>query len=267
MADAKNVLITGANTGIGFQIVRALYSADKPYNIIVGARSLSKGQDAITAIQTEFPSSSNKLTPLVVDIESDESIETAYNEVEATFGKLDALVNNAGAQFDQRARQGELSIRSAWNQSWNVNVSGTHIITYTFIPLLLQSPDPRIIFVTSGASTLAGTETRTIPADRVPDAGWPKAAASLGVAAYRSSKTGLNMLMREWARILENDGVKVWAVSPGALATNLAGTPEVMKQMGAGDPVVAGPLFRDVLEGRRDGEVGKVVSRDGVQSW
>jgi NADP-dependent 3-hydroxy acid dehydrogenase YdfG len=99
MDNAKIVLITGANTGIGYQVVRALYSADKPYNVIVAARSLSKAQDAIRAIQTEFPASFNKLTPLVVDVESDESIEKAYEEVQGAFGKLDALVNNAGKQL------------------------------------------------------------------------------------------------------------------------------------------------------------------------
>ncbi|KAL4932444.1 uncharacterized protein BDV17DRAFT_196387 [Aspergillus undulatus] len=262
MADAKIVLITGANTGIGYQVVRTLYSADQPYHVLVGARSLSKAQEAITAIRTELTSSSNKLTPLVVDIEDDESIQQAYDEVQAQFGRLDALVNNAGAQFDLRA---EYSTREAFNKSWNVNVTGTHIITSTFIPLLLQSPSPRLIFVTSGASTLKGTESRTIPADRVPPAGWPKAAPS--GAAYRSSKTGLNMLMRQWDRILTNDGVKVFAISPGMLATNLTGTPEAMRKMGAGDPAVAGPLFRDVLEGKRDADVGMVVNKDGVQPW
>lgn len=89
----------------------------------------------------------------------------------------------------------------------------------------------------------------------------------MNVAAYRSAKTGLNMMMREWDRILTKDGVKVFAISPGLLATNLGGNPEMLKKMGAGDPAVAGALFRDVLEGRRDGDVGKVVNRDGVQPW
>ncbi|KAL2832555.1 hypothetical protein BDW59DRAFT_139416 [Aspergillus cavernicola] len=267
MADAKIVLITGANTGIGFQIVRALYSADKPYSVIVGARSLSKAQDAINTIQTEFPSSQNQLSPLVIDIEYDDSIQTAYNEVHAKFGKLDALINNAGAQFEQLHHSGTLTEREAWNQSWNINTTGTQIMTSTFIPLLLNSssPGPYLIFITSGASTLTGTETRHIPIDRSPAAGWPKTGP--GVPAYRSAKTGLNMLMREWERILKNDGVKVFGVSPGLLATGLGGNREFLKKIGAGDPVVAGPFLRDVLEGGRDGDVGRVVTRDGVQDW
>ncbi|KAL4949527.1 hypothetical protein BDW69DRAFT_174222 [Aspergillus filifer] len=265
MADAKIVLITGANTGIGYQVVRALYSADQPYHVFLGARSLQKAQDAISAIQKEFCSSSNKLTPIVVDIEFDESIQKAYHEVEAQVGKLDALINNAGAQFDEAAARNELTLRQSFNKAWDVNVSGTHVMTSTFIPLLLKSSSSRIIFVTSGTSTLKGTESRNLPVDRVPPAGWPKTTYSL--AGYRSVKTGLNMLMREWVRILTDDGVKVFAISPGLLATNLAGNPEAMKAMGAGDPAVAGPLFRDVLEGRRDEQAGFVVNKDGIQPW
>jgi hypothetical protein len=75
------------------------------------------------------------------------------------------------------------------------------------------------------------------------------------------------MLVREWDRILKNDGVKVWAVSPGMLATGLVGDPEVMKKMGAEDASVAGPFFRGILEGQRDGDVGLVINRGGVQPW
>lgn len=74
------------------------------------------------------------------------------------------------------------------------------------------------------------TDTTNISAS--PPAGWPKPPAGLNNTAYRSSKTGLNMLMREWRRLLLNDGVKVWAISPGFLATGLAGAgAEKLKQV------------------------------------
>jgi NAD(P)-dependent dehydrogenase (short-subunit alcohol dehydrogenase family) len=96
MANPKIVFITGANTGIGFEVVKALYSADKPYTVIVGSRSLSKAEDAISSLKTEFPASTNILVPLTIDIESDESIQSAADEVESKFGRVDALINNAG---------------------------------------------------------------------------------------------------------------------------------------------------------------------------
>ena len=92
---SKVVLITGANTGIGFQIVRSLCSASISYHILVGARSLTKAHDAIRTAKDEFPSTGSILAPLLIDIESDESIQDAYKEVSA-LGKVDVLINNAG---------------------------------------------------------------------------------------------------------------------------------------------------------------------------
>ncbi|KAJ0414146.1 hypothetical protein BJY00DRAFT_295629 [Aspergillus carlsbadensis] len=226
MADSRIVFITGANTGIGYQIVKALYSADKPYTVIVGSRSLSKAEDAISSLKAAFSTSKNTLVPLTIDIESDESIQTAAEEVETKFGRIDALINNAGAQFDFEITSGTLTPRAAWLKSWNVNVAGTQVLTSTLVPLLLKSSDPRLLFVTSGTSSLSNSAARTIPIDTPPAAGWPKDTRAPSVTSYRTTKTGLNMLVREWDRILKNDGVKVWAVSPGLLATGLVGTPE-----------------------------------------
>ncbi|KAI9933591.1 hypothetical protein ASPWEDRAFT_138298 [Aspergillus wentii DTO 134E9] len=260
---SKIVLITGSNTGIGFEIVKALAGSDQDYTILMGGRSLEKVHDAITTAKKEFPSSASTFVPIQVDIEFDDSIDRAFAEVQSKYGKVDALINNAGAQFDLATEQ--LGVREMWNRTWNVNTTGTQILTSTFAPLLLESSDPRLLFITSGTSTLAGTEDSAIPINKVPPKGWPKTGLSL--PAYRSAKTGLNMLMREWHRWLKEDGVKVFAISPGFLATGLGGGPEVAKKMGALDPSVAGPFIRSVVEGQRDADVGKVLSRDGVQAW
>lgn len=95
------VLITGGNTGIGFQIARALLSSEHStatttYDVILAGLSLSKVQDAISSAAAEFPSSSSKLYPIQIDIEHDDSIQQAFEEVRHKFGRLDALVNNAG---------------------------------------------------------------------------------------------------------------------------------------------------------------------------
>lgn len=168
-------------------------------------------------------------------------------------------------QLDQQFAAGKLTEREMWNQSWNVNTAGTQIVTSTFVPLLLQSPNPRLLFLTSGTSTLAGTDNLALPVNRYPPKGWPK--AGFNIPAYRSAKCGMNMLMREWHRMLKEDGVKVWCISPGFLATGLGGNPEASKKMGAGDPAVAGVFIRSVLEGQRDDDVGKVILKDGVQPW
>jgi NAD(P)-dependent dehydrogenase (short-subunit alcohol dehydrogenase family) len=175
------------------------------------------------------------------------------------------LTKTVGAQFDQLFTAGKTSERDMWNQSWNVNTTGTQIMTSTFIPLLLKSQTPRLLFVTSGTSTLAGAENGALPVDRSPPRGWPKQGFS--IPAYRSAKCGMNMLMREWHRMLKEDDVKVWCISPGFLATGLGGNPDASKKMGAGDPAVAGPFIRSVIEGKRDADIGKVITKDGVQDW
>ena len=92
------VLVTGANTGLGFEIVKGLFSSEKPYEIVVGGRSLIKAQQAADAISKDFPSSRSKLWPMQIDIEDDESIQRIFDDVQTKFGKLDFLVNNAGTQ-------------------------------------------------------------------------------------------------------------------------------------------------------------------------
>lgn len=74
--------------------------------------------------------------------------------------------------------------------------------------------------------------------------------------------------MREWHRVLRNDGVKVFAISPGFLATGLNGIgAEKLKALGALDPSEGGKFTRDVIEGKRDEDAGKVVRAGGVQPW
>lgn len=172
--------------------------------------------------------------------------------------------------MDQQLTAGKLTEREMWNQSWNVNTVGTQIMTSTFIPLLLQTNNPRLLFISSGTSSLDGTEDMALFVNRYSPKGWPKGnfdGKNYSVPAYRSSKTGMNMMMREWHRMLHEDGVKVWCISPGFLATGLGGGAEMNKKMGAADPSVAGTLIRSVLEGSRDDDVGKVVLKDGVQPW
>ncbi|TGJ84677.1 hypothetical protein E0Z10_g4115 [Xylaria hypoxylon] len=270
--DKKILLITGGNTGLGFEVVKALCQSQNAYEIIIGCRMVSKGDDAITELKKQVPQTASTLSTLQVDLESDESLEKAVSEISSKYGRLDVLINNGGASFDYEIVQGKMSIREGFNASWNVNVTGTHILTTLSVPLLIKSSDPRLIFIASGTATLTETQRTDTPAQKrlnsSPPAGWPKDPTGMVATAYRSSKTGLNMLMREWRRILLNDGVKVWAVSPGFLATGLGGLgAEGLKQMGALDPSIGGNFLKDVVEGKRDHDEGKVIRKDMIQPY
>ena len=266
------ILITGANTGLGLATVKVLSQSSTAYQILIGSRDGQKGQDALKAIKTEVPDTSCTLFVVQIDVTSDESIRKAAEHVSTQYGRLDVLVNNAGGAFEAGDQAETMSVREMWNKTWDVNVSGAHVMTETFVPLLVKSTNPRLIFITSGTACLTETENMADPIhvriNAAPAAGWPKDPKIASLAAYRSCKTGLNMMMREWCRVLRNDGVKVWAVSPGFLATGIGGVgPEALKKLGAKDPSAGGEVIRDVIQGKRDHERGKVVRADAVQAW
>ncbi len=133
------------------------------------------------------------------------------------------------------------------------------------MPLLLKSSDPRLIFVAGLSQITLAASQPYFPTPPQP-AGWPKN-IEFETIGYRCSKTALNMLMLDWNHKLKEDGVKVWGVGPGFLATNLGGVPEKAKEMGAGHPSIGGKLIRTVVEGERDADVGKLVNKDGISPW
>lgn len=138
-------------------------------------------------------------------------------------------------------------------------------MTWTFMPLLLKSVDPRLIFV-AGLANITRASEAYFPTPPQP-AGWPKQ-IDFETIGYRCSKVALNMMMVDWNHKLKQDGVKVWCVGPGMLATNLGHLPrEVIEKMGLGHPSIGGELIRKVAEGERDADVGKIVVKDGVSTW
>lgn len=271
MSDKSIALVTGGNTGIGYETVKALYSSSEAYTLLMGSRSLDKAKAAIETLKSENTDSKSDLIPIQLDIEDDQSIQDAFDEVKSKYTRIDTVINNAGGSFDglMRGDSSPSAIRAAWNKAYSVNVTSTQVFSTTFVPLLLASSSPRLLFVTSGLSSLSTASGGKISATirEHSKAGWPKP-FTLSQVAYRSSKTALNMMMLDWVRALEPDGVKVFGISPGFLATGLGGMgPEFMRKVGAGEPHLGGELIRDVVEGRRDADAGKVVNKDGVQPW
>lgn len=150
----------------------------------------------------------------------------------------------------------------------NTNLIGPHELTFALAPLLLKSSDPRLIFVSSNIGSIAMAhlpESEYVPNVDKP-AGWEnkKWTGSWEAPAYRTSKAALNILVVEWKRWLKADGVKIWTVQPGYVATSLIGHTDDMKVKGAGDPATSGVFLRDVVEGKRDADVGKFIEPDGV---
>lgn len=73
----------------------------------------------------------NTVEPLVVDLASDESIESATETVKSKFGRLDALINNAGATYDIEYSKGKISLRDCFNTAYDTNVVSTFFVNLT----------------------------------------------------------------------------------------------------------------------------------------
>ena len=264
------VFITGANTGLGYEAVKALLQSSNSYHVYLGSRSVERGKTAIENLNKEVPNTSSTLELIEIDIESDESIQNAFKKVESSQKSVDVLINNAGGMFDKDLKEGKASIRETWNKAYNLNVSSVQVVTHTFLPLLLKSTNPRLLFIASGTASCT-TKSGGFNGGGVviPAKGYPKDPAAIhGLASYSVSKTALNMAMLDWTRILKNDSVKIWGVSPGFLATGLGGIgSDTLKNMGARDPSQGGNFIRDVIEGKRDSDVGKVIDVKGIQPW
>lgn len=96
MATETIVLITGGNTGLGFETVKALFRSKQTYTVLLGGRSIDKANAAVKAIKSEFPESPSNVTAIQIDIEDDDSISRALDNVTKSHGRVDVLINNAG---------------------------------------------------------------------------------------------------------------------------------------------------------------------------
>jgi NAD(P)-dependent dehydrogenase (short-subunit alcohol dehydrogenase family) len=92
------VVVTGANSGIGYAAVKSLLlSAKDKYEVLACARNQAKADDAVRRVKLECPDSQSTVVPFVVELQSDSSIEHLCDAIKTRYGKIDVLVNNAGA--------------------------------------------------------------------------------------------------------------------------------------------------------------------------
>lgn len=192
-------LVTGANRGIGFEVVRQL--AAQGITVILTARDLTKAQDAAESLK----GTGLNVIPKVVDVADDASVRTLAEAVAAEFGHLDILVNNAAGYVDwmETASTADLAAVSTLLET---NLFGAWRMTQAFLPLLRQSAHGRVVNVSSGAGSHGDTSFGLTTNNG--------ASASYGI-----SKAALNALTVKFAVELAGSGVLVNAACPGLTAT------------------------------------------------
>ena len=157
MQDSRIALVTGANQGVGLQVAKKLVAHG--HTVLLGSRSLERGGAAAKEIGPGA-------TALQLDVTDRASIAAAAERIRTEFGRLDLLVNNA-AISNTRKQQLGLSLQDyarislASNASldemravWETNVFGVLAVYQAMLPLLRESPDARIVNVSSGVGSL-----------------------------------------------------------------------------------------------------------------
>ncbi|AIQ55872.1 SDR family oxidoreductase [Paenibacillus borealis] len=204
MRSSKTVLITGANKGIGFETARQLGSLG--YTVLMGSRDELKGCVAAEALAQE----SIDARFIKLDLNDQDSIQTAAARIAEDYTRLDVLINNAGIAIDKGAAPGLLPGRDL-RTTFDTNFFGTVAVIQAMLPLLLQSPAGRIVNVSSGLGSLAHNSN--------PDFEF----AMISPLAYNSSKAALNMATILFAKQYKDSPLKINAADPGYTATDLNG--------------------------------------------
>ncbi|MDZ7957320.1 MAG: SDR family oxidoreductase [Aulosira sp. DedQUE10] len=206
----KVAVVTGGNRGLGFEASHEL--AKQGYQVILTSRNEEKGNAAATKLKNEGLG----VIYHPLDITSDESSHKLAEFINKEFGKVDALVNNAGIYIDSEASGNNLSIFDAkidtLKQTIETNLYGALRVTQALLPLMKNQNYGRIVNVSSGMGQLT-------------DMGG-------GSPAYRISKTALNAVTRIFASELQGTNILVNSVCPGWVKTDMGGAnaPRTLEQ-------------------------------------
>lgn len=189
--EGRVALVTGANRGIGREVVRQLL--EHGFRAILSARDEERGRVAADELGAEF---------VRLDVADDASVDRCFRTVDEQHSRLDILINNAAIDYDtwQRGVDADLAVV---HHAFETNLFGAWRCCRRAIPLMERNAWGRIVNVSSEGGSLASMGG--------------------GTPAYSTSKAALNALTRVLAAELRGSGILVNAVCPGWIATDMGG--------------------------------------------
>ena len=203
----KIVIVTGANSGIGYELARAL--ALKGATVLMACRSLDKGEHALAKIQAENPSGEVILKQLdLADLTSVKSFTTTF---QVEYHQLDLLINNAGVMAVPYRQTAD-----GFEMHFGTNHLGHFALTGLLIDLLIKTPNSRVITVSSYVHQIGNITFDNLNSEKRYQK-W---------LAYGQSKLANVLFAFELQRKSAKNGhhLKSIAVHPGYAATNLQHT-------------------------------------------
>ncbi len=204
----RTAIVTGANTGIGFEAARML--ALKGARVVLACRNLEKGKAALERILAEHASASVSLESL--DLSDLDSVAAFVDAFAHAHEHLDLLVNNAGVMVPPLGRT-----KQGFELQFGTNHLGHFALAGRLLPLILRTPGARIVVVASGAQIFGHIDFDDLNWERRRYRPW---------AAYAQSKLANMIFALELDRRLRAAGsdVRATAAHPGWTATDLQRT-------------------------------------------
>ncbi|AWT51917.1 SDR family NAD(P)-dependent oxidoreductase [Mycolicibacterium smegmatis] len=135
-------IVTGSNTGLGYETARAL--AAKGAHVVIAVRNLDKGRDAVDRIMASTPKADLKLQKL--DVGSLDSVRTAADELKGAYPHIDLLINNAGVMYPPKQ-----TTVDGFELQFGTNHLGPFALTGLLIDHLLPVEGSRVVAVASVA--------------------------------------------------------------------------------------------------------------------
>jgi NAD(P)-dependent dehydrogenase (short-subunit alcohol dehydrogenase family) len=194
-------IITGVSRemGLGFETARQLAALD--YQVIITAREL----DRVQQLADKLTADNLDVTAKQLDINSDESVKQLASQLDRELGRIDVLINNAGAYYDAGGEPLAVDLEEV-KAALDTNLIGAWRMAIEFVPLLRKSENGRIVNVSSGAGSFT-------------DPIFGLNHHQQNVPVYGITKLALNGLTVKLARQLKSEGIKVNSVCPGWVAT------------------------------------------------
>jgi NAD(P)-dependent dehydrogenase (short-subunit alcohol dehydrogenase family) len=200
----RTAIVTGANTGLGFQTVTAL--AAHGAHVVLAVRNLEKGKDAVQKIAAASPGAAVTLQEL--DLTSLSSVRAAADELRSKHDGIDLLINNAGVMFTPKS-----ITKDGFELQFGTNHLGHFALTGLLLDRLLPTQGSRVVTVSS-----VGHRIRA--AIHFDDLQWERSYSRVG--AYGQSKLANLLFTYELQRRLAPRGTTIAAAAhPGGSNTEL----------------------------------------------
>lgn len=245
---AKVVVITGALSGIGEECCRQF--AKNGYNVVFSGRKAKRGEE----LQNELRNLNPQCHFVLADVVIEDQVAALIEKTRQLYGKIDALINSAGTE-GQPAPHDQTTVED-FHRVFDANVLGTQLVMKHTLPVMSKQGSGSLINISSQAGLVG------IP----------------GGSVYAASKHAVNGLTRSAALEVASKGVRVNAIAPGPVETDMfdrfvgrdaAAKAEFLSRMPTGRIATTGEIAATALFLASDAArsiVGQIITVDGGYS-